>query len=414
MLYTLAAAAKATGLSQPTIVAAIEGGLISATRDLLGEWQIERSELDRLYLAAAADHADGNGSRRHADAEAATIEAEIAALLGRTGDGVRQPGDEGYAVPDAPCGQAQPRLAADPQHADLWSPNSDASPSDQAALQRPQHLEFSLSAARETSTSPQATNGASPASDQLAIPLPEGVSAWDTDIRVQNQDKVLGSPSPAGAGRRRTVFVAGAIAAALVLGWFGGSSWHRLCDRATSAPSKQKLDSARNPGPQREIARLDPNEMGREAAAPSNVRKIGAPSATRRTADASNGAAQPATTSTKPVPSPTPATDTSPRSQVAGQQQAKLDPPRVPVPETRPTTIEGWTIREVVGSTAVLQGPNGVVRAARGDTVPGVGRVEFDRALGQPLDRRDQPRSDLDAVKGACCHRRGVADSDKG
>jgi hypothetical protein len=46
------------------------------------------------------------------------------------------------------------------------------------------------------------------------------------------------------------------------------------------------------------------------------------------------------------------------------------------VPETRPTTIEGWVVREVVGGTAVLQGPEGVWRAKAGETVPGVGRVD--------------------------------------
>jgi hypothetical protein len=46
------------------------------------------------------------------------------------------------------------------------------------------------------------------------------------------------------------------------------------------------------------------------------------------------------------------------------------------VPETRPTTIDGWTVREVIGGTAVLQGPDGIWRAKTGDTVPGVGRVD--------------------------------------
>jgi hypothetical protein len=46
-----------------------------------------------------------------------------------------------------------------------------------------------------------------------------------------------------------------------------------------------------------------------------------------------------------------------------------------PVPETRPRTIEGWTLREVVNGTAVLEGPNGTLRVTRGDTVPGVGRI---------------------------------------
>lgn len=48
----------------------------------------------------------------------------------------------------------------------------------------------------------------------------------------------------------------------------------------------------------------------------------------------------------------------------------------VPTPETRPTTLEGWTLRNVTNGTAVLEGPNGTWRVARGDTVPGLGRVD--------------------------------------
>ncbi|MGY4432867.1 hypothetical protein ACVWWO_005344 [Bradyrhizobium sp. F1.13.1] len=45
-------------------------------------------------------------------------------------------------------------------------------------------------------------------------------------------------------------------------------------------------------------------------------------------------------------------------------------------PETRPTTIEGWTVLDVRGATAVLEGPDGVRMATRGDTVPGIGRID--------------------------------------
>ena len=48
-----------------------------------------------------------------------------------------------------------------------------------------------------------------------------------------------------------------------------------------------------------------------------------------------------------------------------------------PTPETRPTTIEGWTLREVVNGTAVIEGPNGVWKVTPGQTVPGVGRIDF-------------------------------------
>ena len=54
------------------------------------------------------------------------------------------------------------------------------------------------------------------------------------------------------------------------------------------------------------------------------------------------------------------------------QSRTKL----IPWPETRPTTIAGWTLRGVNNGTAVLEGPYGTWRAMQGDTVPGVGRVE--------------------------------------
>ncbi len=46
------------------------------------------------------------------------------------------------------------------------------------------------------------------------------------------------------------------------------------------------------------------------------------------------------------------------------------------VPETRPTTVEGWTLRDVTNGTATLEGPNCTWRVVRGDTVPGLGKVD--------------------------------------
>ena len=50
--------------------------------------------------------------------------------------------------------------------------------------------------------------------------------------------------------------------------------------------------------------------------------------------------------------------------------------PLVPAAETKPTTIEGWTVLDVRGGTIVLAGPDGTRTAATGDIVPGVGRIE--------------------------------------
>ena len=66
------------------------------------------------------------------------------------------------------------------------------------------------------------------------------------------------------------------------------------------------------------------------------------------------------------------ATAAQPRATATAPSPAK---PLTPVAETRPTTIDGWTLREVVDGTAVLEGPGGTLRVRRGDTVPGVGSV---------------------------------------
>jgi hypothetical protein len=63
-------------------------------------------------------------------------------------------------------------------------------------------------------------------------------------------------------------------------------------------------------------------------------------------------------------------------TQAAAVEHTKVAPKPAPVPETRPTTIEGWILLEVKGGTAVLEGPNGVWSAIRGDTVPGVGKID--------------------------------------
>lgn len=52
-------------------------------------------------------------------------------------------------------------------------------------------------------------------------------------------------------------------------------------------------------------------------------------------------------------------------------------PPRLaPAPETRPTTIAGWSVRDVYGESAVLVGPDRVWTVRMGDSVPGVGRID--------------------------------------
>jgi hypothetical protein len=64
MGYTLGTAAKATGKSRTSILRAIEKGKISAEKTVHGEWDIEPSELHRVYPAKQA----GNSVRNSTEA----------------------------------------------------------------------------------------------------------------------------------------------------------------------------------------------------------------------------------------------------------------------------------------------------------------------------------------------------------
>jgi hypothetical protein len=65
-------------------------------------------------------------------------------------------------------------------------------------------------------------------------------------------------------------------------------------------------------------------------------------------------------------------------SQAPGAPQGELKSglQLTPVPETRPATIDGWTVRDVYGGAAELVGPDRVWTIRPGDYVPGVGRID--------------------------------------
>ena len=163
---------------------------------------------------------------------------------------------------------------------------------------------------------------------------PNGEFAWKprSDPNPGPRRKAAAGASPRARQRLRATVMTGALLAVLALGWIGGSATQRLL----------------HPNPTPSMLKQRSTASARDASAPApSVRKLATPATTR------------------PEPAP-----------VALQSGLQNLPRLVPVPETRPTTIEGWTVRDVAGSVAVLEGPNGIWRAARGDIVPGVGRVD--------------------------------------
>ena len=213
--------------------------------------------------------------------------------------------------------------------------------------------------------------------DQGATIEPDPSPAWVHQIRPMDVCSTHGRDEASFTGilgkqdRRSSWLVAGALVAACSLGWAGGFNSHRFLDAdAGSSPSPQQTKSSspvRDTG-RKSVARIDGVAPGAtsEAGSPAvNSLKLSAP-ATRTPPRTSKPSAGPAPSSAAPS---TAASSVEPAS---AQRETMLKP----VPETRPTTIEGWTVRDVRGDTAVLEGPGGAWKAARGDTVPGVGRIE--------------------------------------
>jgi excisionase family DNA binding protein len=92
MSYTLAAAAKATGLKKARIIKAIEEGRIVAWKDEGGEWRIEDAELHSIFPRLAA--IDGVEDNEPAVIDAEELSAQIEALLRKAGRRLRQQLDD--------------------------------------------------------------------------------------------------------------------------------------------------------------------------------------------------------------------------------------------------------------------------------------------------------------------------------
>lgn len=141
--------------------------------------------------------------------------------------------------------------------------------------------------------------------------------------------------------------IAGALLAGIALGWAGCLGWNSSVVVA-AAPK----DAA--------VRQVDARQPRRS----ESIRKQ-APSVT-----ASINASKPAGSAVRTEPD-------GPRSAAAiPGLPAEPRPQLMPAPETRPATIEGWTVLDVRGQTAVLQGPDGVRTVSLGETLPGIGRID--------------------------------------
>jgi hypothetical protein len=206
---------------------------------------------------------------------------------------------------------------------------------------------------------------ASSAIDQLGAAVPEPLSARDFRGTTEDSDPQ----------RLRAVVTSCALLAAIGVGWFAGSNSREFFSSEASCTSKQQeLSSAGRT--------LDSKKASSSSSVEATV--SGTPSgakphatvvtAVERRPEAPSGAAQLDTSPKTKVPSGL--RNSTPSVSPTAKERAKPSQSLTPVPESRPTTIAGWSLREVSGGTVVLEGPTGTFKASRGETVPGVGRVE--------------------------------------
>ncbi len=185
------------------------------------------------------------------------------------------------------------------------------------------------------------------------------------DFSSPNGDEILALLKPDG-DRKRTIWpVASALVAGFALGWAGGFSWYGPANISALNPITQTETPAHRVAETRlggkiEGARKTTSTLGlRTPSGATQISPVGASVSAKPLAAASGGAQLSVEQA-----------DMTPTGSIAPKG------PMTPAPETGPTTIEGWTVLDVRGGTAVLGGPDGVRMAKRGDTVPGIGRID--------------------------------------
>jgi hypothetical protein len=211
------------------------------------------------------------------------------------------------------------------------------------------------SSANSRATADSKSGSGTPPITQVKATTPKAAFELNREIRIDKRDRVVVAPAR-DVTRHVITIITGALlfALALCIGWIGGWNSDLFTIKPASLPDKKVSADSSNTAKSEPLA-VQASSAYIAAATNSahEAQKRGAPNS-----------------------------DSLPRKQATNAPQptavdrAKVSSKPAPVPETRPTTIEGWTIREVNGGTAVLEGPNGIWQATRGDTVPGLGKID--------------------------------------
>src|SRR5215475_8398879 len=257
------------------------------------------------------------------------------------------------------------KIGAEPKQLDLWPAAHSANNASEAAAGSEE-----LCAASVDNSGP--TRAPEQRAKFLPMIVPPSASSCDHEIRAPRRDAFTLAAASVGAPWLHPALVTGALAVALGVGWIVGTSSSRFFAPAPAATPIQQASApscARDPN--QEIACGAKADRQAMAGAAAKAAGPGASGFNRGHERSRSPQFASAATNKDPL-----TTNSIAPAAAATPERARILPRPVAMPETRPTTIEGWTIREVVGGTVVLDGPSGAWRAAQGDTVPGIGRID--------------------------------------
>jgi hypothetical protein len=185
------------------------------------------------------------------------------------------------------------------------------------------------------------------------VPPPE--STCPDHIKIDDRDRICASNPRRRFQARRATF----LAATVLLGIGGIAALSSL----HSSGRIQIAEQTASP-----LIRVRPSEQAGTAAAAVESRSQEVIS--NAVASSKNSPQE----RSSPPPITQPASTTA--HTAAKKEQPKERRNLIPVPETRPTTIPGWTVTSVNNGIATLQGPEGTWKVARGDTVPILGKID--------------------------------------
>lgn len=184
-------------------------------------------------------------------------------------------------------------------------------------------------------------------------------------------DGAVSLARPIGGRGLRALLSAMALVASFGLGWAAGQIWPEAVELLGLNAVAQK------PVPLPRLAKKMSASKHSDVSRPSLAAALQAPRAARPAISSGPTIDSTIAMAVARVSSETTGTvsPVSPSLDASSPAAAALSP-LAPAPETKPTTIPGWTVVDVREGTAVLDGPDGPRMGRRGDNIPGIGRVD--------------------------------------